>query len=65
LVKGDLVSGRSRVVGSESSVIGWLAVALASVGEATVERVKRRMQQKVWFCRIHNQIWRNKNEKLN
>jgi len=30
LGKSDRVFGRSRVVGIESSVIGWLAVAFAS-----------------------------------
>jgi hypothetical protein len=31
------VSGRSRAISIESSAVGWLAVAVASVGKAAIE----------------------------
>ena len=51
--ESDRVFGGSGVVGIESPVIGWLAVALASDGKAAVERVKSRMQRNSRFIRIH------------
>ena len=38
LGESDRVFGRSRVVGIESSVIGWLAVAFASQYQTKIER---------------------------
>jgi hypothetical protein len=39
LVKGDRVSSRSRAISAQSSITGWLAVAVTSVGKTSVERV--------------------------
>ncbi len=40
LGKGDRVLSRSRVISIESPAVGWLAVAVASVGKTAIERVK-------------------------
>jgi hypothetical protein len=50
----DRVFGGSGVVSVESSVIGWVVVAIASVGKAEVEGVGGRVCSKEYFRKPHN-----------